>query len=641
MSTLALPHFKRPSYDLRGRWRRLRDDLRRRRDEAVLLKTWEREQRRTLDDLVGDLDIKTTRRSLRFAYEGRTVYARTLVVATRPGVTLAGQLEEALFGLGVDASVALHVDPISKDAAITMLNGQRTITSQVAGEDAAQRGFTDHSTEAGLVSAAQLGKLVYEGAEALFGLCVVLTLRAETEEALDDAERLLRTRWRGRIDLGSTAFQQRAGFLAAGVPYAEAPLPHRFTTNTTTLANLWPYLSKPVGTKTGARVAYALQDGLPVFLNPWQYTEADSEGWNAGHGIVPGPNGGGKTVFVWTLIVELLTLPEAPQVIVVDPVKGDLRKGVAALNGQIVSMSTRPDISLNPLDLPPKVYFSGTGEEAEQNAVLEQARLVTGLLLLMTRLTGDEDADSLIEQAVLDAYHAKGIHEDDDATWTADPLKVPLLKDVVGALPEAGVGATVRTRLNRWLTGTLSGLLSRPTNLNVSGRLISFDLERTDPRMKPVAVWLIANWVWQQAKRDRAPRLLYLEEVKTLLEVPETARMVAHLYSLGRAYKLAVVSATQLGTDYDETQEGRRARENAAWTLLMRQSKGAEWACAAYGLGESDKLFLETCPRGEGVLVTTGAGGSYGRVHVDPSPLTLELIGGPPAAEPQIGWEAA
>jgi hypothetical protein len=628
LPTLPLPAARRR---LRPSLAPLLERLRRARLEASARAEAEALRRDVLDHACRDLSVRVTPDALELDYDGRRVYARTLVVRDRPPAVPDGWLAPILFDLGGDVQVAVRADPIPKARALTMLNAQRATQTTINLDRAGANAQSDLAADWSARSAEEVHQLVMRGAEALFAVELALTLRAPTRAALDDLERAVRE----QLDflqepLGSTRYQQRKGYLTAGVAYAAETLDRRWTAETTTLAFTLPFLAHDPGTTSGAYLCRSLDDRRPIFLDPW----AVEEGWPAGHGVVPAPNGSGKTVCVGTLIAELYALARRPRILAVDPAKGDLRRLVKALDGEIVSMSTRPDLRLNPFDLPPKVYLSGTGEEAEQNPVLEQTRLATGLLLLMCSSESDDD-ETYLETAVLRAYHGRGIHQDDEATWEPGSGEVPLLADVVAQLPdEAG---PLRRKLDRFLTGTLAGLFAGPTNLTLKNRLVSFDLERADPRLKPIATWLVSNWVWQTAKRDREPTLLYLEEAKTLLEQPETARMVAHLYSLGRAYRLAVWSATQLISDYEETQEGRRALENAHTVVLLKQGLGAARAAERYRLPPEDQQFLEGCERGHGILITPKRGGSRARVYVDPSPWVLELMGGPKAGAEDTG----
>jgi hypothetical protein len=139
-------------------------------------------------------------------------------------------------------------------------------------------------------------------------------------------------------------------------------------------------------------------------------------------------------------------------------------------------------------------------------------------------------------------------------------------------------------------------------------------------------VWLIGNYVWKLAKGDRKRRVLVLEEVGTLLERPESARLVAHLYTLGRAYGLSVWSTTQLISDYTATLEGTRALDNAHTSLLLRQAKGGSLpAQARYGFSDQERVWLEGAATGEGWLTTPKGGG---QLRICPAPEVLELLHG-------------
>ena len=150
--------------------------------------------------------------------------------------------------------------------------------------------------------------------------------------------------------------------------------------------------------------------------------------------------------------------------------------------------------------------------------------------------------------------------------------------------------------------------------------LTSFDLEGLDSELRPLAVWLIGDYTWKLAKRDRRRRILCMDEVKTLLEYPESARLVAHLYTLGRAYNLSVWSATQLLSDYTSTPEGGAG-------LAVRGHGAAPEAGGRQGRGGRPGA-VRVVRRGSDV---PGGGAPRARhpPHPPPSPWELELMGGP------------
>jgi type IV secretory pathway VirB4 component len=401
----------------------------------------------------------------------------------------------------------------------------------------------------------------------------------------------------------------------------------------------FPYLSGDVGTPDGALLGVQLADGRPLRLNTW----STAEGWPAPHLVIIGPTGGGKTITIGSLIAEWLTTPDAPQVIVIDPVKRDFGPLTKAAGGRVVALSTDPVDVINPFDVPPQEEDEeGT---SRQNALLEHVRQTTGLIALLVaepgqRLTREERA--AYEDAALAAYAAKGIIPDAPETWGRGGTDVPLLKDVVAQLAGGkGVPASLARRLTPYTTGTLARLFDRPTTLTMRERVIAFDLSGLDTDLRPIAVWTVGNLVWKLARTDRRRRILSLDEVKTLLAHEESARLVGDLYALTRKYLLMCISASQLTSDYQVTQEGERALQNAYSALLLRHArgKGVQEAGDRYGLGAGDRRFLETCERGQGVIVTPRG---TARVHVTPSPWLLELMGGPKApAETDHGHVSA
>jgi hypothetical protein len=583
---------------------------------------------RSVQDAIAPEWTQNTPTEFGYGNHGYECWTRTLAVRDLPAKLAPGWLSPYLFGFG-DVQVVQHVDPIPKKVALKRLRAQRTVRTSTA-QDRQDRGaITDPAELADLGSAEEMAVAVESGAESLFSVGLYLVLRAPTVVDLDVLERAVRDHLDNGFRLVSTRWQHAAGYRSAGILPTTDKLRVRRTLDTTTLAFSVPFLSANAGTRAGPWLAIQHADAAPLFLDFW----SRSEGWNAPMLCIVSPPGGGKSVTIATWVCRHLTLPEPVSVILVDPEKGDYRGLVNALGGQIVRISTDPGLVINPLDLPPYAYQSGTGEDSVQNPVLTQARLVTGLIALMVaepglngspgRMTKTER--SVVEQAILSAYADYGILPHETATWDVSPRDTPTLRDVLAKLERDSDAGTLATRLRLYTTGTLSGLFSGHTTLKLDSHLTSFDLEGIDEESRPLAVWLIGDFTWKLAKRDRQRRILSMDEVKTLLENPESARLVAHLYTLGRAYNLSVWSATQLLSDYTTTPEGERALQSADTVLLLRQArgKGAEDAARRYSLSDGDRLFLETANEGNGILCTPHGAA---RVAVRPSPLELSLM---------------
>lgn len=544
----------------------------------------------------------------------RAPFQTTLLLRTWPPMVGEGWLGDLLFRLGGDVQIVLQTTRLGPKEARDKLRAQRTIQTQLLAARQHSGAPLDYEDQANLDSPSRLAAALVAGTEALFDVGVALVIRASSNLALD----VLRAGLTGHAD-------------ALGLRWEPAPtgwhprqrIPYRRTIDSTTLLASSPSLTHEVGTGTGPLWGVTIGERAPVRLDLWD----TAAGWPAAHVVFVAQTGAGKTVTFGHLLCEHLTLPDPPRIVILDPVKGDYRRLVRSVGGEIIFLgSGRGGTDINAFDLPAATVLSGTGEETRQNPVLVQTRLVTGLLALMVaedgqRLRRLERAQ--IEQAIVSAYASKGISADRPSSWTLPVEAMPVLPDVLTELERSGAD-DLAVRLRPFCTGTLSGLFNRPTTLRMDAQVTSFDLEGMDEELRPLAIWLVGNFVWKAAKADRRRRILALEEVRTLLEYPESARLVAHLYSLGRAYGLSVWSATQRVGDFTATAEGRQALENAPTICLLRQAPGSvAEAGERFGLPDAEQVWLQGCRSGEGLLL-----GPRGRTRfqVMPPPAVLSLV---------------
>ena len=90
------------------------------------------------------------------------------------------------------------------------------------------------------------------------------------------------------------------------------------------------------------------------------------------------------------------------------------------------------------------------------------------------------------------------------------------------------VVASLAVRLERYVEGSLgAGLFAGPTNVELDRRLIVFNIQQLEDELRPLAIHLIAGWVWTRVRRDRRPRLLVIDEAWSLLRFAEGGAFVA------------------------------------------------------------------------------------------------------------------
>lgn len=549
----------------------------------------------------------------------RQAARQALALRTWPAEVMPGWLAPLLFREG-DVTAVLQTRRLEKDETRKKLRQQRTVQTEVVSAQQRMGTITDFEAVADLASPTEIAKrLASPQGETLYDVGLALLCRAADQETLDAHVAGIHAHAKD----GEAQWQPLDGQGRPDVAtLTEQPIRYRRTLDTASLTASSPFLTADIGTPQGPLWGIAAADKAPLYVDLWA--------WGAAHLVMAGQTNAGKTVTFGHLICEHLTQPDPPDVVILDPVKGDYRRLVKAAGGARISFPSSETV-INAFDLPAATVLSGTGEATEQNPVRAQTRLCIGLVALMVCDEGErlrKAERAIVEDAILRAYAGKGITPEAPKSWTRPASEMPVLAGVLReleAMGASGGAADLATRLRPYCTGTLAGLFSAPTNVPTLARVVSFDLEGIDEDLLPLAIWLIGAYVWKLAKADRRRRVLVLEEVGTLLEHQESARLVAHLYALGRAYGLSVWSTTQLLSEYTATREGERALQNAPTVLLLRQAAGGgKVAQARYDLADDEREWLEAAATGSGLLLTPKG---RGRLRVAPSAAVLRLMG--------------
>jgi conjugal transfer ATP-binding protein TraC len=171
------------------------------------------------------------------------------------------------------------------------------------------------------------------------------------------------------------------------------------------------------------------------------------------------------------------------------------------------------------------------------------------------------------------------------------------------------VAVSLAARLRRYVHGSLAGgLFSGPTNVALNRRLVVFNIQMLEEELRPVAMHLIANFVWNRVRRERRPRLLVIDEAWSLLRYPEGGDFVSGMARRARKYYLGLVTITQDVADFVRSDHGRAVLVNAAMKLLLKQdATTVEAVTDAFQLTIEERQYLLGANKGEGLLFARGA----------------------------------
>ncbi len=560
---------------------------------------------RNVADLITPAAIEVGRSHVRLDHQ----YARTLVVVGYPRTVSPGWLAP-LIDFEAPLEMSLHVFPLESGAMIGALS-HKMVQLHSSRLLAARGGrLADPEREVAYEDAERLRDALQRGEQRVFSVSLYILLRATSPATLDQLTRQVEVTLDGMLAHSRVAvLEQDTGFRAC-LPEGHDTLRAYRNLDTTSLATMFPFASSTLTMETGILYGIARHNHSPVIVDPF-----DDSLENANAAIFA-KSGAGKSYF--TKLMALRSLLHDIDFLIIDP-EDEYRALCDAVGGQYIRLSASSAQHLNPFDLPP------ADKDADaRDPLAENVASLLGLLELMLAPAGgslDPHERAILDSVLYQTYATAGITAD-VASHDEPP---PLLSDLHALLTwtpgEAAV--SLATRLRRYVEGSLAGLFNSPTNVALDRRLVVFNIQALEPELRPLAIHLIAGFVWGQVRRSRRPRLLIIDEAWSLIQYREGGAFLASMARRARKYYLGLVTITQDVADFLNSEHGRTVLSNAALKLLMKQdSSTIEPVVSAFGLSPEERQFLLGAAKGEGLFF---ARSSHLALQVEASPLEHRL----------------
>jgi len=569
---------------------------------------------RSLADLVAPGAVEVTRDHLRLDEQ----YVRTLVVTGYPR-SVGPDWLSPLIDFEEPIEISMHIEPLHSSSMVTTLTHKMVQLHSSRLLQARGGKLADPEREVAYEDAERLRDALQRGEQRIFSVSLYLLIRATSLAGILDLTRRVEAALDGMLAQSRVAIlEQDAGFRSC-LPQGQDHLFVYRNLDTGSLATTFPFSSSTLTMPQGVLYGIARHNHSPVIVDPF---DPSLENANA---VVFATSGAGKSYF--TKLMALRNLLTGVDFLVIDP-EDEYRTLCGAVGGQDIRLASTSSQHLNPFDLPqaddssPDHLQSGTDEGLD--VLAEQVMALLALLDVMLSEPGT--SLSLAERAVLDralsqTYAAAGITSNPD---THD-RPVPLMGDlhaVLQAQPDACT-ASLATRLERYVEGSLKHLFSGPTNVELrSGadraRFVVFNVQSLEPELRPLGIHLIASFVWNQVRRSRRPRMLIIDEAWSLLQYPEGGAFLAGMARRARKYYLGLVTITQDVSDFLGADHGRTVLSNAAIKLLMKQDSTTITPVAtAFQLSDEERQFLLAAGKGEGLFF---ARGSHVALQIEASP---------------------
>lgn len=481
---------------------------------------------------------------------------------------LTDKLIKKLLDVGVELALAIHAEPYEQGEFETEVNNMQAVAKMelIRGQrDGMRDGIVDPelstsgvARETSQVTERWKEETTENDQKAFTGVMAVMVLAENMETLKLNSQRLTAAARTLGVRFEDCFYYQEQGLntmLPIGEPFLNVKQSYMRPLTTNNIATQIPFTNLDIQS-TSPKAVYYGQNQLSNNI----ITLDRKRDIKASNGVVLGSTGSGKGMTVKTteLIPTLLRYPE-DYIIIVDPESeyGDIAK---EFNGEVIQISTKSPTHLNLLDLPEtnEVLIDTKGEKVD--FVAEKANLLMNLFESILKEVTDGHT-TIIDRVTKEVYQR---------------FEQPTLKDwqtVLEEQPEADA-QDLATKAEIYTRGSLN-LFAHETNVDMDAHLIVFDLKGLSNKLKPFALLVVQDYIWQQvikARENGKNIRLFWDELHLSFRNQKDASFFAELWARIRKYGGMPTGITQnIGTIL-AYEEGKNLLSNSDFMLLLEHS---------------------------------------------------------------------
>lgn len=454
----------------------------------------------------------------------------------------------------------------------------------------------DPAIQHAVEDAEELRDKLQQGIEKFFQFACYFTVYSEDQKQLPHLTKQLETLLGGKLILTKTVQARTEQAFNSCAPYCTDELYVVRNMNTEPLAASFPFTSSTLSQDRGILYGINRHNNSLVVFDRFSLPNANS--------VVFATSGAGKSYAVKLEVLRSLMF--GTDVIVIDP-ENEYEELAETIGGTYLKVSLNSNRRINPFDLPLPIE----GQEEQPGDLLRSnIIMLQGLMgLMLGDLNTTEKA--ILDQAIVEVYALKGINMD-----TLEPSSVPppTMGELQEILEDTKGGEDLAKRMAQYTTGIFSGIFNKPTNVDLKSGLVVFSIRDLDEQLRPIAMYIILNYIWTKVRSELKKRLLIIEEAWTLMRHDDSAEFLFGLVKRARKYYLGVTNISQDIDDFVSHEHGKKIINNSALQLLMLQAPAAIPALSdMFNLTEAERYYLLNAKPGDGIFF---AGLSHVAIHV-------------------------
>ncbi|HET8709255.1 MAG TPA: DUF87 domain-containing protein [Candidatus Saccharimonadales bacterium] len=547
-----------------------------------------------------------------------TRLARTYYVYGYPRQLYTGWLS-GMVNLDEVMDLSMYVYPV--ESQVVLENLRKKVTQLEAGIqiDSEKGRVRDPAKQAAILDAEDMRDKLQVGEERFFRFGMYFTLYASSMDELEFVSHKVESLLGQQLVYSKPATSQQEQGLNSVIPQLEDQLQIRRNMSTGALSTSFPFTSADLSQDNGILYGINMHNsGLVIF---------DRFSLENGNSVVFAKSGAGKS---FTVKLEALrSMMFGTEIFIIDP-ENEYQRMCDAVGGAYVRLSLNSATRINPFDLPRVVDTDEADNALRGNLITlhgllrlmmggAQAQIIGGNSTLMPALSPSEEAD--LDSALIETYAKAGI-TNDPLTHTAIPPTINDLYDTL--LHMGGTGPQLAQRLRKYTTGTFAGIFSPQSNVYINNPMVVFNIRDLEDELRPVAMYIILNYIWNKTKTDQKKRMLIVDEAWQLMKYEDSANFLFSLAKRARKYNLGITTITQDVEDFMGSRMGRAIVANASMQFLLKQSPSAvDKLTEVFKLTSEEKKRLSQFPVGQGLFF---AGQNHVHIQVVASPTETGLI---------------
>ena len=529
-------------------------------------------------------------------------FVRTLFILTYPRYLSPGWFS-SIINFDSATNLAIFYHPIDNSSILRQLRkklGDVGAQIQLEAEKGAPR---NPALETAIEDIENLRQAIVQGTEKMFRVSVYITIMGNSEKELNDVENKINSFLESKLIYPKPAHFRHFEGYECTVPVCLDRLGYGTLLNSTPASTLFPFISANLTQNTGIMYGINLINNSLVIFDRFNLENANM--------CVFGTSGSGKSYAVKTHAIRELMM--GSDIMIIDP-ENEYEYLAKAVGGESYKIAVASKDHINPFDLPIIANDETVGEVFRGHIL----NLIGLIKILLGGLSPMEEV--VIDQAITLTYASRNINPETDTTIE----NMPVLEDLVNVLNTMEGGANLAAKLYKYTKGTYGEFLNNPTNINIKNKFVVFNINDLEEELRPIAMYILLNYVWNNVKKIMKRRILIIEEAWLLMKFKESANFMLSFAKRARKYYLGLTTITQDLDDFLKSPQGIPIITNSSIKLLFKQSTATiSQLTETLQLTEVEKNLLTQIEIGSGLFL---AGDKHTLIQVVASYTEDQLI---------------